>query len=122
MRLEAVVICEDVSDTVSKVGVEPPRQPRQKTAKQVAHCVNGIVGIGQDRRAALSCINEHKLPQLACGLKSVPGGVRPEEVVQVANRINVQVWVLACERFYLVLRVQANDVCHGAPLCKTRGC
>src|SRR3989442_7842918 len=43
--------------------------------------------------------------------------VRPEEIVQIAEGIEVQEWVPAAEPFYLAFRVQPYDVCHFSTTC-----
>lgn len=56
-----------------------------------------------------------KLPDLVLLAQSIPDRVRPEEIVEIAERVDMQEWILAGERLNGVLPMQAHDVSQAVP-------
>src|SRR5580704_6769325 len=97
------------------MGVEPPRKHRQQGPQQVAHERDWFYSVRQNRGPGVAGIDERELLHTTSLSEGVPGGMRPEEIVQVANCVEVQEWVPAAEPLHLVFGVQAHDVWHASP-------
>ena len=65
----------------------------------------------------LARVQQHELPHFPAGAEGIPRGVRPKEVVQIAEGVQVQGRVPATEPFHFVFRVQADDVLQISPVC-----
>lgn len=104
------------------MSVDPARQQVARPRKQLAQLIQGAAGQGVEHQQLVGHVAEHHLAQLAVALEPVPERPRPEEVVEVANGVEVQRGVAAQQRADLRPVVQADDgVGHGSLLSSAIG-
>jgi hypothetical protein len=118
--LETVIGREDLFHALGQVGIEATGQEREEGTQEIPQTLDGWVGERQHDGQRLAAVKENELPHLPAIPQGVPGGVRPEEVVQVADQVEVEERVAAAERLYLGFLVQGNKLDQGSPHSRTR--
>src|SRR5437879_1306947 len=105
VRMDAVVASESVRGVLAQMSVETSRQNRQQPAQEIAHQADRLFSERQHGRHGMATVEQRELPYLAVLAEGVPGGKRPEEIVQVADGVDVEERILPAEPFHFVLRV-----------------
>src|SRR5579871_2199409 len=109
MRVHEVCTIENTRQVPAKMRIQAPGEQWKRGGEQLAGGLN-VVGNRQQRRQFKINIEQRQRPYLPFILQSVPGSVRPEELVQVAQFIEMKRRIASQERLDLNLVVKERDV------------
>jgi hypothetical protein len=110
MRLKAKAFRQDIRGARCKVGVETIRQQWHQGLQKLAHCVGRLIRECENDRHRATGVDQRKLPDLSAVTQCVVASIRPEEVVQVADRVEVKIRIPSAELLNFLLRVDPHNI------------